>query len=110
KVSSVTSVIVLIACSWGMRRAAPLGMVGLVRDGDRVGLRSLTGGRIRATGSLEVRQVPFGVQRRGRAGSRSGDGLAVVVVDHITAGEDTGQIGAGGGVGDVDIALGVQVH
>src|SRR3954453_14774586 len=46
----------------------------------------------------------FGVDPGGRAGAGGGDRLPVDVVDHVTAGEDTRDVGARGRVVDLDVA------
>src|SRR5690606_13607051 len=55
-------------------------------------------------------QVALGVQGSGASGSRCGDGLAVGVVDHVTAGEHAGEVGPGAGRVDLQVALLVEVE
>src|SRR5215210_9033900 len=57
-----------------------------------------------------VGKPALGVDRRGRARSRRGDGLAVDVVHDVAAGEDAVDVGAGAGVLDLDVALVVQLE
>src|SRR5688500_552358 len=52
----------------------------------------------------------LGVDARGRTGAGGGDGLPVDVVDDVAAGEDTRDVGAGGGVLDLDVAGLVQLQ
>ena len=54
-------------------------------------------------------EEPFGVERRGAAGAGRGDRLAVGVVDEVAAGEDAGDVGAGGAALDEHVALGVEL-
>src|SRR3712207_6848364 len=57
-----------------------------------------------------VGEPALGVDGRGRAGARGGDGLPVDVVDHVAAGEHTVDVGAGARVLDLDVALVVQLE
>src|SRR4051794_21844935 len=52
----------------------------------------------------------LGVDRGGHTGAGRGDGLAVDVVDHVTAGEDAVDVRAGAGVLHLDVPLVVQLE
>ena len=58
---------------------------------------------------IESGDVTLGVERGRAAGAGSRHRLPVVVVDHVTTGEDTVQVGARGGVVDEHIAVLVEV-
>src|SRR3954468_9078465 len=55
-------------------------------------------------------QPALGVDRRGGAGARRGDGLAVDVVDDVTAGEDAVDVGARRRVLHLDVAGVVELE
>src|SRR4051794_38818226 len=57
-----------------------------------------------------VGEPALGVDRRRGAGARGGDGLPVDVVDHVAAGEDAVDVGAGAGVLDLDVTLVVELQ
>src|SRR4051812_28753207 len=57
-----------------------------------------------------VGQPALGVDRGGRAGTGGGDRLAVDVVDDVATGEDSVDVGTGGGVLHLDVALVVELE
>src|SRR5688572_4814497 len=57
-----------------------------------------------------VGEPALGVDRRGRTGAGRGDGLAVDVVDDVAAGEDAVDVGAGGRVLHLHVALVIQLQ
>src|SRR5687768_16121228 len=103
RTSTVKSASVVVLVAVPMRCSSGRGGAGTGLDGGRGG--AVPAGDLRAVrrlgrdgvveadvrlrrGVLEHRQVALGVERRGAAGARCRDGLAVGVVDQVAGGED----------------------
>src|SRR3712207_5169353 len=118
KVASVTVTVLpaMVVCS--PRGSLRVGAQGLrpgrsVRDNRRNGGCMPGSGGPSAEGSALAEgggQPALGVDGRRGAGAGRGDGLPVDVVDDVTAGEDAFDVGPGGRVLDLHVALVVQLE